>query len=198
MEVSMSTTTTPPPPRTGSGGFIAAAGVMLVLMGGLIYWKMAVPAAAPAEPPKPVPVPQPTAVLEEPPPPPPKLEAVVDAAPKAVQRPKAAVDGAGPCSGQCTGTASATLKSALFAKGTQAKGCYERALRQNTMLQGRLVINVRVGPKGQVCSAGVAQNSLGDPGVAACVLQMFRSGAFPAPQGGCVDAQVPMNFVPKT
>jgi outer membrane biosynthesis protein TonB len=197
MEVSMSTTTTPPPPRTSSAGFIAAAGVMLVLMGGLLYWKLAVPAAPPPKPPKPVAAPEPTPALEEPPPPPPKLEQVVDAAPKAAQRPKAA-SGGGPCSAECTGTASAALQAALRAKGGQVRGCYERALRQNSMVQGRLVINVRVGPKGQVCSAGVAQNTLGDPGVASCVLQMFRSGAFPAPEGGCVDAQVPMNFVPKT
>jgi hypothetical protein len=49
-----------------------------------------------------------------------------------------------------------------------------------------------------VCSAGIASNSVGDPGVASCVLGMFRSGSFPAPQGGCVDAQVPMNFIPKS
>jgi hypothetical protein len=90
------------------------------------------------------------------------------------------------------------LRSALAAKAGQARGCYERALRQNTMLQGRLVVNVRVGPQGQVCSAGIGQNALGDPGVASCVLQMFRAGTFPPAQGGCVDTAVPMNFVPKT
>ena len=198
MEVSMSTTTTPPPPRTSSAGLIAAAGVMLVLTGGLLYWKLATPAAPPPEPPKPVAAAQPTAALEEPPPPPPKLEDVVDAAPKAAQRPKVMSGGGGPCSAECTGTAPAALKSALAGRAGQARSCYERALRQNTMVQGRLVLNVRVGPNGQVCSAGVAQNSLGDPGVTSCVLQKFRSGAFPAPQGGCIDAQVPMNFVPKT
>ena len=66
------------------------------------------------------------------------------------------------------------------------------------MLQGKIVVSIRVGPSGQVCSANIASNSVGDPGVASCVLGMFRSGTFPAPEGGCVDAQVPMNFIPKS
>ena len=33
--------------------------------------------------------------------------------------------------------------------------------------------------------------------VAQCVANKFRqTGLFPAPKGGCIDATVPMNFVP--
>ncbi len=188
----------PPPPKTGGGGFIAAAIVMLLLMGGLIYWKVS---GKPDEP-QPVattpPPPDPTPVLEAPPPPPPKIEEVEDAGKQVAKTPVKAGGMAGACGPECKGTAPSALQGALRAKAGSARGCYERALRQNAMLQGRIVVGMRVGAQGQVCSANVAQNSLGDPGVASCVLGIMRSSSLPPPQGGCVDVQVPMNFVPKT
>jgi TonB family protein len=81
--------------------------------------------------------------------------------------------------------------------GARAQGCYERALRQNSTLQGRLMIRVRVGPRGEVCAASVASDSLGDQGVSSCVLQKFQATTFPAPVNGCVDIQVPLRFEPK-
>ena len=107
------------------------------------------------------------------------------------------VGGGGGCSGECKGEAPGNLRATLSAKGAQARGCYERALRQNNMLQGRLKIGLRIGPNGSVCSASVTSNELGDPGVASCVVQMFKSSTFPSPQGGCVDAEVPLKFEPK-
>lgn len=185
-----------PPPKGGSGAFIGAAVAMLLLMGGLIFWKMrggAQPQQPTAPPPPPPTTPQ---VFEAPPPPPPPLPPVEeDAGKKPVT--KLVGGGGGGCAGECKGTATAALQSALAGKAGAARGCYERGLRQNAMLQGRLVVSVRVGPTGQVCSAGVASNGLGDPGVASCVVGLFRSASFPPPQGGCVDTQVPMNFVPK-
>jgi hypothetical protein len=59
------------------------------------------------------------------------------------------------------------------------------------------MLAARIGPDGQVCSASISQNTLGDATVASCISQMFRSGKFPAPKGGCVDVQVPLNFVPR-
>jgi hypothetical protein len=107
------------------------------------------------------------------------------------------VGGGGGCSGECKGEAPGNLRATLSAKGAQARGCYERALRQNNMLQGRLKIGLRIGPNSSVCSASVTSNELGDPGVASCVVQMFKSSTFPSPQGGCVDAEVPLKFEPK-
>jgi len=187
---------TPPPPKGGSGAFIAAAIVMLLLMGGLIYWKLSSgndkPVAQP--PPPPTASTAPLVFEQPPPPPPPPPEEKPDAGKPTVKR---VSGGGGGCAGECKGTATATLRSALAGKAGAARGCYERALRNNATLSGRLVVNVRVGPAGQVCSAGVASNALGDPGVASCVVGMFRSASFPPPTGGCVDAQVPMNFIPK-
>jgi outer membrane biosynthesis protein TonB len=192
----MAESTRPPPPKTGGGAFIAAAVVMLLLMGGLIYWKM-----KGEDEPKPVATAPPTVsaapVFEAPPPPPPPIKEEPDAGKKVVKVSGKGVGGGG-CAGECKGTVPAGLNGALRAKAGAARGCYERALRQNAMLQGKIVVGVRVGPQGQVCSANIVNNSLGDPGVASCTLGMFRSSALPPPNGGCVDVQVPMNFVPKT
>lgn len=192
----MAESTRPPPPKTGGGAFVAAAVVMLLLMGGLIYWKM-----KGEDEPKPVATMAPTVsaapVFEAPPPPPPPIKEEPDAGKKVVRVSSKGVGGGG-CAGECKGTVPAGLNGALRAKAGAARGCYERALRQNAMLQGKIVVGVRVGPQGQVCSANIVSNSLGDPGVASCTLGMFRSSSLPPPNGGCVDVQVPMNFVPKT
>jgi hypothetical protein len=170
---------------------------MLLLMGGLIYWKM-----KGDDEPKPVatvapPVTAPP-VFESPPPPPPKIEDEPDAGKKDTVKVSGKGVGGGGCAGECKGTVPAGLNGALRAKAGAARGCYERALRQNAMLQGKIMVGVRVGPQVQVCSANIVSNTLGDPGVASCTLGMFRSSSLPPPNGGCVDVQVPMNFVPKT
>jgi hypothetical protein len=168
---------------------------MLLLMGGLIYWKVSGNDPKPPAPPPPVVSAAP--VFDEPPPPPPPIEEPKDAGVAPKQVGKRLVSSSGGCSGECKGEAPGNLRATLSAKGAQARGCYERALRQNNMLQGRIKIGLRIGPNGSVCSANVTSNELGDPGVASCVLQMFRSSTFPSPQGGCVDAEVPLKFEPK-
>ncbi len=194
----MTSTSPPPPKQGGSGPFIIAAVVMLLLMGGLIYWKVG--GGKDSEAPTTV-VTQPTVapppLLEEPPPPPPPLEEPKEDAGVAPKKPTRSVVSSGGCSGPCNGEASSNLKSMLGAKAGQARGCYERALRQNSMLAGRLKVGLRIGPSGNVCSANITANELGDPGIASCVVQMFKSTSFPAPQGGCVDMEVPLRFEPK-
>ena len=175
-------------------------------------------AAAPAPPP-----PAPPPSTEQPPPPPPPApvaEAPAAAPPAAgdttsVPAPQADVGGAKsvvsgtksvvgspgpkrdqPCADPCRGSATDELVRALGAKGAQARSCYERALSNNSALSGRLEVALRVGPSGAPCSAKLASDTLGDAAVAACVLSRFKSGTFPKPAGGCVDASVPINFKP--
>jgi hypothetical protein len=169
---------------------------MLLLMGGLIYWKMGGKEPNTTAPP-PVIASAPPVLEEAPPPPPPLEEPKGDAGvtPKQALTKKAVVSGG--CAGECKGEAPGNLRATLSGKGAQARGCYERALRQNNMLQGRLKIGLRIGPNGAVCSANVTSNELGDSGVASCVLQMFKSSSFPSPQGGCVDVEVPLKFEPR-
>lgn len=192
----MPETTPPPAKHHGGGAFVGAVILMLLAMGGLLYWKFGRTPDAPPPAPSAPPAPQ-APVFEAPPPPPPPAEP--DAGKKEEgPRKRLGGSGAGACGGTCKGDVSPTLRTQLAGTAGSARGCYERALRQNSTLQGRLVVSVRISSSGSVCSASLANDSLGDPSVASCVLQKFRSGAFAPPVGGCADVQVPISFMPKT
>ena len=77
-----------------------------------------------------------------------------------------------------------------------ARRCYNQALASDSTLKGHVSIAVRVGSNGAVCSANVASNDMGSSTVANCAANVFRSGSYPAPKGGCKDAVVPLSFVP--
>lgn len=134
-------------------------------------------------------------VFENAPPPPPPLEP--DSGNAEGTSAKKSVSGGG-CSSTCEGQETPALNNALRAVAQSARGCYERALRQNTTLSGKLVVAVKVRGNGASCGASLVQDSLGDTSVASCVLQKFRSGTFAAPVGGCVDVRVPISFKPNT
>jgi outer membrane biosynthesis protein TonB len=163
---------------------------------------------APAEPAPPrlvQPAPPPRSDLAEPPPPPPPPEPeTTNSAPAAAARPRkgpgtsapVAARAASPCDGECRGGATAELQSALRLEAVRARSCYERALSQNAGLSGNVVVSLRLGPSGEVCSAALGKDTLGDSEVTACVMQRFRGANFPKPGGGCVDVAVPINFVP--
>jgi hypothetical protein len=179
--------------------YIGIAIVLFLAIGGLLYWKVksaqepektltAATTAAAATPPA-------TALPDPPPPPPPVETDAGQATPE--NKVAAAGGGGGPCAGKCTGLATPALQSALSGRAGSARGCYERALRVNSMLQGKLVVNVRVDPSGGVCATSIAQDGVHSAEVASCVLGMFRGQRFPAPSGGCIDVNVPMSFVPR-
>lgn len=190
-----------PPESRGTKRAIIIAGVTLVALGAaLVPVFSSKPAPEPAPAPAPVSTPRP-ALAEPPPPPPPEPEP--EPAPVAAPEPKPAdTPKSGPkkpkgCDvDECKGSAGVDIHGALRAKAGQVRGCYERALAHNAGLQGKVEVDVRIAPSGEVCSASIAKETLGDPAVLSCVLQRFRSGQFPKPAGGCIDTRVPINFVP--
>jgi hypothetical protein len=103
----------------------------------------------------------------------------------------------GMCDQTCNGVATSDLQTALAFRAKQAHRCYDTALAQDPSIQGHVKIGVRVASNGTVCSANVASNDLSNPNVGGCIANMFRqSGHFPAPKGGCVDANVPIVLMP--
>jgi hypothetical protein len=186
-----------PPKKAGAGRFIAATAVMSVMMGAMLWWKLAdgKPASpSPAAPPSATAV---AGVNENPPPPPPPVADTPAREEKTAAAKRSASAGPSDCSATCSGSASAELQSALRAKAGAARGCYERALRRNETLQGQMTVGVRVSSTGRVCGASIVKDGLGDPAVASCVASLMRAGNLPAATGGCVDLQVPMSFVGK-
>jgi outer membrane biosynthesis protein TonB len=152
---------------------------------------------APASAPSPVasvaPTPANPQVNDIPPPPPP--EEVVEAGPASPRVVYQTINGG--CDGRCNGTPPPELEQALAVRANHARHCYNSALAQDPNLKGRVSVAVRIGPSGNVCSASVASNDMGTPTVAECAANVFRTAAgYPAPRGGCVDAKVPLNFIP--
>jgi outer membrane biosynthesis protein TonB len=197
----MSETTPPVPKSGGSGPFILAAIVMLLLMGGLIFWKMkGGEETAKVDAPKPTAT-QDQPVLDEPPPPPPPPVASTDSSAKPDDtKPgtkKVGSTNAAAACGVCTGEPNPALQGALGGKAGQSRACYEKALSSNSTLSGRMTVSIKINQQGGVCSAQI-KSDLNNPLVENCVLQSFRAATFPAPKGGCVDASVPLYFKPKT
>jgi len=62
---------------------------------------------------------------------------------------------------------------------------------------GKLTIALRIDAQGKVNESCVRADELGDPAIAACVLELTHGLAFPAPQpAGVVDAELPLVLRP--
>jgi hypothetical protein len=181
---------------SGNGKYIVLAVVLLGAIGAVIGWKTC------QKPPPPVvqiidagpPVTSAKKIDEDIPPPPVTEDAGPDAGKKTI-----VVMQGNPCAAtKCTGGSNSEIEAALSFRAKQAHRCYDNALAQDPTLRGKVSIAVRIGSNGQACSAGVASNDLaGAPGVANCVVNYFRGQSFPTPKGGCVDVNIPINFVPR-
>jgi hypothetical protein len=128
------------------------------------------------------------------PPPPPPDEPVADSGPQT--RINGTYD---PCAVKsCAGGKTTDeLENALAYRAKQAHRCYDQALAQDSDLKGHVSVTVRVGSNGTLCAANITSNDMGSDVVANCVANVFRSSrSFPPPKGGCIDAKVPISFVP--
>lgn len=62
---------------------------------------------------------------------------------------------------------------------------------------GKLTLAMRIDAQGRVSESCVSADELGDPAIAACVLELTRELTFPAPQpAGVVDAELPLVLRP--
>ena len=74
------------------------------------------------------------------------------------------------------------------------KACYERALKRNPNLSGKVVIHWTITQAGTVSGVDVEQDTLGDAEVASCIKFLIARWRFPAPSGGSVDVSFPFVF----
>lgn len=195
----MASKSAPPPstppgvPSSGNAKYAVIALLLVAGVGGIVAWKMGQ---------KP---PEPTVVYADAAPPPPKFTGrnpdedvpppppIEDAGDE--KKPASTVKATSACDVKtCNGTSTPELEKALSFRATQARRCYNNALMQDSTLQGKVVVSVRVASDGKVCSSGIASNEMGSQQVASCVAGFFRGVNFPSPKGGCLDVNVPMNF----
>jgi outer membrane biosynthesis protein TonB len=74
------------------------------------------------------------------------------------------------------------------------KACYERGLKRNPNLSGKVVIHWTITQAGTVSGVDVEQDTLGDAEVASCIKSLIARWRFPAPSGGSVEVSFPFVF----
>ena len=188
----------PPPPSGGNAKYALIALILLAVAGGVFVFSQGEPAPPPAvKAPAPKNAERSTAMAQE------ELEipeVEPDAGPpepEPEEQPKKRVvktRDKWDCSGD---VAAAQIRSVLRTSQGQIRNCYERQLKSNSMLQGAVKLQVRIGKTGKVDGTRV-RGTLRDRNVRSCIQGLARSWTFPPPEGGnCAVFDAPYNFTPK-
>jgi len=74
--------------------------------------------------------------------------------------------------------------------------CYEKGLRNNPNLEGKISVRFVIGRDGRVSNVGQAGTDLPDARVVSCVVNSYRGLTFPEPEGGVVTVTYPIMFTP--
>jgi outer membrane biosynthesis protein TonB len=74
------------------------------------------------------------------------------------------------------------------------KACYERSLKRNPNLSGKIKVRWTITAAGTVSAVEIDEDSMGDGEVTACIKGLISRWRFPAPSGGSVDVVYPFVF----
>ncbi|MGF1466074.1 MAG: TonB family protein [Sandaracinaceae bacterium] len=86
----------------------------------------------------------------------------------------------------------------IRARQRAIQNCYERELRNNPTLRGRVAIQFTIQTTGSVTGARASENSTGSGALGTCVAGVIRRIRFnPAPVGGSVTLEFPFVFEPQ-
>jgi outer membrane biosynthesis protein TonB len=74
------------------------------------------------------------------------------------------------------------------------KACYERSLKRNPNLSGKIKVRWTITAAGTVSGVEIEEDSMGDSEVTSCIKGLVGRWRFPAPSGGSVDVVYPFVF----
>ena len=80
-------------------------------------------------------------------------------------------------------------------KQRAVQDCYERELKRDPDVAGKIEIEITIGESGRVESAEVVSNSTGSPAIGSCAVSRIKRWRFPKPDGGSVTFMAPFTFV---
>ncbi len=86
------------------------------------------------------------------------------------------------------------VKRIIRANFPRFRACYEQGLKKDPGLKGTVSVRFIIDTTGAVESASLSGGSLSDGQVAGCVLGVYRTLAFPEPEGGKVMVTYPIDF----
>jgi len=76
------------------------------------------------------------------------------------------------------------------------QGCYERELKRNPSLKGKIVVRFSILPSGRSGEIEFEQNTLGDEAVTSCIRSVIRGWIFPFKPSDAVSVAYPFVFSP--
>jgi hypothetical protein len=98
------------------------------------------------------------------------------------------------------GRSPADIRAIVVAHRDEARACYDKALNTHPGIEGDLVIQWTIDPKGKVTQVSLdsSRSQITEPSVAACVGDVVRKIQFAASPGGFeTKAFYPFNFHPR-
>lgn len=186
----MSKTTPPTRPKSNRGVvLLLVGGVAILAVAGVILYRRSQPEPEPKpEPPveQPVDVPAPLVVAQKQSP----IE-TEDAGPEVptaeddtdTKKPRPKGGGAAEKPGTIDGKAVNRYINTRFG---QVRTCYERRLKINPLLEGKVDLNIGINTRGKASSISVTKDTVRDPQMIDCIKGVIRSWEFPKPEGGKV------------
>lgn len=75
-------------------------------------------------------------------------------------------------------------------------GCYEKQLKRNPKLAGKVGVQFTILESGRVGEVRIVEDTIGDGEVARCITARMRGWRFPPPAGGAVTVRFPFIFEP--
>ncbi len=76
------------------------------------------------------------------------------------------------------------------------QGCYERELKRNPSLKGKVVVRFTIGTNGRVTEIDIEENSLGNQDVGGCIKNLIRAWVFPFKPESEATVSYPFVFAP--
>ena len=89
------------------------------------------------------------------------------------------------------------VNSFMNARFHQVKSCYERRLKTNSFLEGKVDLKINISPSGKVTAITVNKDTVRDAEMLSCVKRTIRGWEFPKPKGGRVVIAKTFNFKKK-
>jgi TonB family protein len=89
---------------------------------------------------------------------------------------------------------SAAIARVVRGRMRSIQDCYEKELKRDPNLAGKIVIEFTIGESGRVDEASVVSNAMGSSAVGDCIVGRIRRWRFPTPDGGSVTVNYPFIF----